>query len=635
LLIFFSLWLSYEPLLAQIIKPESVRIKDRVEEVKQDLAGWNFMSAVKKASALVERYPDKAELWFLYSETLIQSGLDHQAENALLQVIKIDSIHFPEAYRWISQRFFSQGFYDRASVYLENYVRLNPKGLSNRRDTVLQESIRFALDQIAKASFSQIKKLEGMVNSADDEYFPNLTADGNTLVFTRLMTSRQPHPDSLRQEDLCQALWDGASFSQPEPFSPPVGTPWNEGAQTLRQDGRIMIFTACNRPDTKGGCDLYLSLKTGSNWNIPINLGYPVNTRYWESTPCLSPDGRYLFFSSNRPGGYGGMDLWRSEKLKSGGWSDPVNLGKVINTSGDEMTPVCDADPTSLCFASNGHPGMGGFDLFRTQILPGGKWDRPENLGYPINTHANEDGLAIMGIRRMAILASDRDSVTGRDLYVIPWEASRPGFMDIVVEGRVTNRLNGAPVNGTIEIRSIGDSLYAKVESDPVTGKFQIALQTKSDYRLGVSAIGFMPYSGQIALPDDTLAGLIRRDVSLQPIAEGAVVVLENIYFKTDSYELLPESGPDLQSMYEFILSNPGYRYEIRGHTDSTGSPEHNKVLSQSRAEAVRTYLIDRGISGTRLTATGLGSLEPLENNATEEGRKRNRRTELKILDLK
>jgi len=620
------------PLSGQNAGKSDDRISREITAVRNDIADWDYKSAIKKTTVLTKRYPDRGDIWMLHAGVLIEAGKTVEAEQALKRLIEVDSTGFPEAFRWISERFFKRGNYPEARDYYDRYLKFRSPGEVSHGDSLLFESIRFALEQMSKANDSLPKKLSGNVNSTADEYFPNMTADGKTLVFTRLIRKNPGRPDSLRQEDLYRSQWDGNTFSYPESFAPPVGSPGNEGAQTIRQDGRIMIFTACHRPDSKGGCDLYQAVKSGGDWSVPVNLGYPMNTRYWESTPSLSFDGRYLYFSSNRPGGYGGMDIWRSVKLRSGGWSEPVNLGKIINTTGDEMTPVCTSDPALLFFASNGHPGMGGFDLFRSRQLPGGSWGKPENLGYPVNTHADEDGLAISALKPEALIASDRDSLTGKDLYWVSWQEKGREEAGYVLEGRVMDSVSRAPLSGVIEIHSVTDTLFGRVESDPVSGFFQITLLQGPAFILKVTASGYLPVSQLTGMMLDSLTGLMHQDILMRPVAAGAVVVLQNIYFKTDSYELLPGSSPDLESMFEFIVSNPDFRFEIRGHTDSTGDPEHNAVLSRRRAESVRNYLINRGISGSKLIATGLGSTEPIADNATEEGRKQNRRTELKIL---
>ncbi len=591
--------------------------------------------ARKMAEKMVKRFPDWPQSWMVQAEIARELNLTEKCEASMLAVVRLDSIRYPEAYRWLAERKFNTGQYKEALAFFEKYHNLIPgRTLRFWKDSLLLASIRFAGDQLQQSSPYQPEKLSPLINTRDNEYFPSLTVDGSMLVFTRQLLHQ---PDTVRlknQEDLYLAEWDSGAFTNIRKMAFPINTPGNEGTQSISQDGRLMVFTACNRPDTKGGCDLYYAWRTGTEWGIPVNLGYPVNTRYWESTPFLSADSRHLYFASNRPGGKGRMDIWRTKRNSSGSWGEPVNLGIPVNTPGNEMSPVIGSDGRTLFFASDGHPGMGNFDLFQSRIGPQGVLLEPKNLGFPINTFGNEDGLSVVAYRNTAYIASDRDTATGRDIYSVPWIIDTENPKQEILTGMVSDKRSHHPLSAIIRIQSHADSVISSVESDPITGRYLAGIPPGESFRIGATAEGYLPYSGFIRPPDDNAGPLIEVDIEMDPLRPGESVILRNTFFEWDSFTLLPESVPDLEEVFNLVDKNPAMRFEIGGHTDSTGGVEYNLELSRKRAESVRNYLITRGVAADRIVSKGYGSACPIADNSTESGRAQNRRTELKVLAL-
>jgi len=602
---------------------------DRIGRLAGDME-WE--KSHKAAERLTKVYPDWPQSWLMLAETEKGLGQEPASERSMQKVILLDSTGFPQAYQWLAWRKFRTGSYYDALRCFDGYQRSrrNHSPLT-WNDSLLLCSIRFAIDQGKKTGIVMPEKLPAAINTVHDEYFPSLTVDGSVLVFTRQQTVRLDTLPVNNQEDLYESLYNSGSFTPPEKMPEPVNTGSNEGTQSLSQDGRIMIFTACNRPDSKGGCDLYLSEKAGRSWGKPVNIGYPVNTRYWESTPCLSADGRYLFFSSNRPGGRGQMDIWKSEKTSEGNWTQPVNLGSPVNTPGNEMSPVMPLDSRILYFASDGHPGMGGFDLFRSERGITGNWMQPVNLGFPVNTWADEDGLAFSAYQRQAIIASGRDSLNGKDLFLIPWDMPEE-LQNLIIAGRVTDQRNGNPVSASVQVQSLADSIISSVVSDPVTGEYLAGIPEGTAFRINATAQGYLPYSGTLIIGEKDTARVVKADLPLQWVDQGASVILYNVFFRWDSYELLPESVPELDQVCQVLSENPGICVEIGGHTDSTGTFDYNITLSYRRAEAVCKYLVSKGINPARLQAKGYGFTNPVSGNLTPVDRAKNRRTELKVL---
>ena len=403
----------------------------------------------------------------------------------------------------------------------------------------------------------------------------------------------------------------------------------------MTADGSTLWFTACNRRDGQGMCDLYFSTMENGQWSLPTNPGAPLNTRYSEKHPAISADGRRLYFTSNRPGGSGSYDLWVSEKTGEG-WGIPVNLGDLLNTPGLEQSPFIHPDQQSLYFSSNGRPGMGQGDLYLSRFDRNQGWSEPENLGYPINTHHDEIGLSVNASGMRAYFASDRGQGADTDIYSFEMpEKLRPVPVSYM-KGRVYDSRNMKGLKAVMQLIDLesGEAVM-ELESHPGEGSYLISLPTDRDYALNVSASGYLFYSehfafrGQHSQSEPQL-----RDVPLDRVDVGSVVILHNVFFATESSELEPESRAELNKVRLFLEDNPSIGVEISGHTDNTGSPEHNQDLSERRAESVVLYLTGQGIENQRLQAAGYGEEQAVDDNNSEEGRARNRRTELKIIRI-
>ncbi len=474
------------------------------------------------------------------------------------------------------------------------------------------------------------------VNTGDDEYWPTLTADEEVLIFTR-QTMRNPSgrrvPANLREDFFIsrnhQGEWSGA-----ENIGPPISSDLNEGAPSVTADGRFIFFTACNREDGLGSCDIYFAGRVGDRWGEPVNIGAPVNSQAWEAQPSISPDGKVLYFASNRRGGKGQMDIWYSVSAGNGIWGTPVNMGELINTAGNEMSPFIHPDNMTLYFSSDGHTGMGGYDLFVTRKDDEGNWQEPENMGYPLNTHFDELGLIVNARGDRGYFASDRMTGKVRDIYSFDLHPdARPrevSYMKGTVFDSDTKKRLGAGFE-LIDLDS-GQTIIHSM-SDPSTGEFLVPITTGRDYALNVSRTGYLFYSGHFSLSGFAhQTDPYLKDIPLDPIQEGEKTVLRNIFFEFDSYELKPESKVELDKLAGFLTDNPAIRIRINGHTDNIGQPQYNMDLSERRTESVAAYLVEAGIAGSRIEYAGFGETMPVVSNETEDGRAENRRTEFEII---
>ncbi|MEM7297255.1 MAG: hypothetical protein AAF391_03200, partial [Bacteroidota bacterium] len=281
---------------------------------------------------------------------------------------------------------FDRGHYLRAEEFLYLFLQKVPEKENDRNVVLLSESIAFAKEQLKNPLGIEIAELPPTINSYQLQYLPAITIDQSTMIYTKRDVFSS-------DEDIVVSNKEDGEWKPSQSISSRINTSLNEGACTISADGRTMIFTSCDRRNAMGSCDLFISTKTGERWSRPKNLGRSINSRYWESQPSLSADGKTLFFASNRPGGFGGRDIWVSGN-EDGQWSKPRNLGSRVNSFKDETTPFIHFNGETLFFSSNSHPGMGGFDLFKAEKTDS-TWSSPLNLGYPINTHKDEVALLV------------------------------------------------------------------------------------------------------------------------------------------------------------------------------------------------------------------------------------------------
>ncbi|MES3019546.1 MAG: OmpA family protein [Bacteroidota bacterium] len=547
------------------------------------------------------------------------------------KVLAIDPEFYNLTYFGLGESELNTGEYANALIHFRKYA--SSPGLSDESKIRTGKYIAdclFSLEAIKKpVSFKPVNMGSG-INSNQDEYLPVITADEGKIIFTRKSSNNEDFYTSVKSDE----KWTAAKA-----LSANINTfEFNEGAQCISPDGNYLFFTGCNRPDGLGRCDIYISKWEGSEWSRPFNIGAPVNTPGWESQPSISADGRTLYFVSTRNGGRGGYDLWKSDLMAEGSWSVPVNLGPEINTAYDEHSPFIHPDDQTLYFSSNGWPGLGNKDLFMTHKKNPGEqkimWEKPQNLGYPINTFGEESGLSISSNGRLAFFASDKQGGSGGfDIYSFEMpENLRPKTVTYV-KGIVLDKTTKQRLEAKIQIINLKTGGFAFDDfTDAVAGEFLATLTPGNSFALNVSKPGYLFYS-QNFTPE--LKGAIKPymiEVPLEKIEVGGMVVLNNIFFETNKFDLLPESKTELGQLITFLKENSAVSIEIAGHTDNVGDDKSNQVLSESRAKTVYDYLVLNKVPASKLSFKGYGESIPVKDNLTEETRKDNRRTEFKIL---
>ncbi|MFB9844348.1 OmpA family protein [Mucilaginibacter ginsenosidivorans] len=516
--------------------------------------------------------------------------------------------------------------YAQAKIHLEKYLSYdNTTPQTAAIAKKLLNDCAFSLDAIQHPVPFKPINVGDEINTADDEYLPTVTADENTLIFTRKINNNE----DFYKSDKVNGKWQTATY-----LSDQINTPrYNEGAQSISQNGKVLFFTGCNRPDGLGRCDIYIATKKGNDWNKPFDISPPVNTNGWESQPSISADGRTLYFVSNRKGGYGGYDLYKST-LSEKGWSQPENMGPNINTPYDEQSPFIHPDDSTFYFCSNGWPGLGGMDLFVSHLGKDGKWQKPINLGYPINSNGDENGLTLTANGTYAFFASNKlNGQGGFDIYTFELPPALRPHEVTYVKGIVLDAVTKQPLESAVEIVDlVKNSPVYQDYSSAEQGDFLATITTGKDYGLNIARDGYLFYSANFSLAGHVNTEPFHITAYLQPIEVGNKVILKNIFFDTNKFDIKDESKPELQKLIDFLNLNKTVHIEVSGHTDNVGTVQSNQVLSENRAKAVYQYLIANGIQPERLTYKGYGETQPIESNDTDDGRSKNRRTEFKII---
>jgi outer membrane protein OmpA-like peptidoglycan-associated protein/tetratricopeptide (TPR) repeat protein len=544
--------------------------------------------------------------------------------------IEMDAVYSSDYFLPYSISLAGKGKFEKALAAVNSFLQ-NPKlnQQSIKAATYRKSVYEFAVDYAKKHPSGKYvftpKNLGDNVNSLWPEYYPSVTIDGNKLIFTR----RVENDEDFYECTLVNGSWDKA-----KPLGGKVNTNFNEGAQNISQDGEWIIFTGCNYPEGQGSCDLYISRRTNNGWGEAENIGPIVNTDFWESAPSLSPDKKDLYFSSSQAGGYGGKDIWVCHRNEKGKWSRPENLGPSVNTNGDESCAFMYADNQTLFFNSNGHKGYGSTDLFFIKKQSDTSWSEPVNLGYPINTIDDEGSLIVAADGKTAYYASEgKDSRGALDLYSFELREDIRPPKTLWVKGKVFDAKTKLGLPSSVELTDImSRQTISKVQTDE-EGNFLTTLPVGKDYAFNVNRKGYLFFSENYDLSGSNIDSVFTADIPLQPIEPGASIVLRNIFFDSKKTDLKPESTAELNSVIKLMNDNPKLKILISGHTDNIGKPQDNVTLSNNRALAVINYLLaSRQIAKDRLLYKGFGETKPITDNTTEEGRAKNRRTEMSVV---
>lgn len=625
-------------------KEYSITDKKAIKLYEAGAASYNlleFQQAEQSLDYAKARAPEFIEVYLLLSQIYNETKRPNESITALEMAMGINPNFFPTGFYFLGEMYLGTGAYQKSYSNFLTYLERSPRDeLTIKRANLGVASCEFAEKAMKSPVDFDPKNIGPAVNTDKNEYYPCLTADEQSMLFTREIDNSQAlngkHEDFF-VADKVNGEWD-TSYNVRE-----VNTLNNEGAPTLSPDGQVLIFTACENIEGNygqgrnglGSCDLFFSQKSGTRWSKPQNLGERINTYYWESQPSFSADGTTLYFVRGRRTGQGisKQDIYVSY-LVDGQWQKATKIKGKVNTEFEEESVMIHPDGKTLYFSSNGHPGMGGLDIFYSKKQDDGQWGEPVNLGYPINTFNGENSLLVTANGKVAYFASDREGgYGGLDLYsfILP-ENVRPEPVTYA-KGTVYDFLSFKKLGARFELIDLETgNIIVESYSNPENGEFLVCLPTEKDYALNVSKEGYIFYSENFSLKGYQSLEPFILEIPLSKIKVGNAIVLNNVFFATNEYTLKKESKVELDKLVIFLQQNPTLKVELSGHTDDVGSDSNNQVLSQNRSNSVVNYLVDHGANAGMITAKGYGETKPIADNKTEDGRAKNRRTEFEIL---
>lgn len=516
-------------------------------------------------------------------------------------------------HRWDSAIY----YYKKSDPGKTNYktiARLESECINGKRYTSNAKNIK-------------ITNAGALVNSQGMDYLPNITADLSKLYFTSRRagsTGGKPDADGLPFEDIYICSNVGGAWNQAVNIGSPLNTDVHDACVGISGDGQTMfIYRGVN------GGDIFQSELKGKKWSNATPL--PLNSEFFETSACLSPDERTLFFV-RATNAYSNRDIYSCSRTVGGSWSKPVKLS--INTPLDEDAPFMHPDGKTLYFSSKGHSTMGGYDVFKTTRSANGSWSTPENLGSPINTAGDDVYFVLSADGKIGYYSSNKEGGFGQqDIYSIRMPVAEKAPELALLKGKILDDQTGKPTEASITVTdNETKEIVARYRSNSETGEYLLSLPAGKNYGIAIEKQGRLFYSENMTLNNTNGFKEFRQDITLVTIKTSARVVLRNIFFDSGKATIRLESTAELLKLAELLKSNPGLRIEIAGHTDNTGDETLNQKLSEERSKNVVTFLTAHGIQPGRLVAKGYGSSQPVASNTTDEGRQQNRRTEIKIL---
>jgi peptidoglycan-associated lipoprotein len=529
----------------------------------------------------------------------------------------------PVAIYYLGEALMQNGKYDLALAQFKLYKEKAPDDWRGQHGIDAIEAAQFLLGNPGLYEVGQPR----ILNSRMDDFAPTFGDTRNSMI---IFTSSRDGAIGKNKDS-----WTGNSFTslfvsfldrKGEWSTPvvldegPVNTEFNEGAPALNVSGTELYFTRClSVPNVNMGCRIYVTQRAGANWSEPREVVLVSDSTISIGHPAVSMDDMRLYFVSDMPGGFGGKDIWYAERERPGGdFLNPKNLGPVVNTPGDEMFPSVREDGT-LYFSSNGHPGLGGLDIFLTREVAR-EWTKPENLGTPVNSAGDDFGITFRRGANSGFFSSNRVERGVRGDAIFTFELAPVIF---TLQGTIRDDSTKTALSGA-QIQLIGsDGSFSQAETN-ATGNYsfdQTIIKQNTNYQILVSKDKYFNVRGQ-----ETTVGIVRsrdfvNDFYLVPIP-ARPIELPEILYEFARWELLPQYKDSLNGLINILEDNPGLIIELASHTDSRGTDDDNDVLSQRRAQSVVNYLIEQGIDQRRLVAKGYGKRVPkvIERNMTING---------------
>ena len=640
----------------------------QAQSVKEFIARGDQLYSKKDYKHALDAYlsaqdinPDDASLNFKIGLAYLYSDTKSKAATYIDKAYRLNPSVNPDIDYHLGIAFQNTNDFKRAIQHFKDFKKKNEK-LASVADEKIDECV--VADSLAQNELNVIiENLGPAINSPFGDYSPIISADGNTLIFT---SNRSEDLTKVKSnttlEDIYIAQKAGKTWGEPKKISTNINTvKYNDAAASLSPDGKTLFLYY-----EEGAGDIYASRLENGEWTKPEPLGKNINTsQYWETCASITADGKKLYFTSDRPGGYGDLDIYVSELDSKGQWGKAINLGPVINTPEADDSPFIHYDGVTLYFSSHGHRRLGNSDIFVSEFK-NGKWQKPENIGFPINSWEYDGFFTISPDKKKGYYSTVKDGgLGGVDIYSITFlepkykpkpkpivkaEEKKPvkkeEYVDPIVQlhkdmkvvtvlkGKVIDEVSAKPLGATISlVDNQNNKVLTKISSDPVTGDFEIIIPHGGNYGVATEKDGYLFNSINFNLPQFAEFQEIDTHIIMVKAEIGSKVVLKNIFFDVGKSDLKQESIAEVEKIKSLLITNPELKVQINGHTDNTGNAASNKTLSLKRATSVIDYLSKNGISAARLSAKGYGSERPIVSNDDEMGgREINRRTEIEII---
>jgi len=617
-------------LMAQECFPEKRKDKKLVQKIERLIEKRAFYDAFDE----LREKEEFAVFYELKAEILWVKEAYFESETEALKAIDICSDNFPKAYYFLGEIAFNRKNYVKADIYLKKCIELEIGDPYYSDAIMLYEKAKILAEIINNPVEFNPKIVKG-ISTKFDEYLPIISPDQELSFFTRRLEKKSKQSiTSIIVEEFTWSKKENKTFEVGSALDYPFNIESNEGGASITIDNKILYYTKCSL--TQGGyknCDIYYVFNQDGSWSEVQTFSKNISKiDSWESQPTVSSDGKTIIFASDRKGGYGKIDLYETT-FKNGQWSNPENLGDKINSNENEKSPYLHTDGKTLFFASQNFPTLGGFDIFYSRKDSSGNWQQPKNIGYPINSVADEISLFVSTDGNSAYFASNHlNGVGGWDIYSFDLHKEARPERVLFLKGDLLDE-NGQVLNYVeLEIKNIKTKEITTIKVDAGTYVSSLTIDEKDDVLITVKKEGFAFNSTYISANDTVFKSPSSLDISMQSLDEGKSFAIEDIYFDNNSYELKEITKEVLVEFAKYLEINNSLVIEINGFTDNIGDASDNQILSENRSKAVRDLILLQGISESRISYKGFGESSPKSNNNTEKGRAQNRRTEFRII---
>jgi len=630
ILFLLSFFFSFHYLSSQECFPENRKDKRLVKKIEKQIAKRAFYAALDELRIT----NDFTVFSALKTEILWRKADFFKAETEGLNVIDICPDNFPKVYYFLGEIAFNRLDYVDADLYLRKSIDLGIADPYYSDAVNLYSKAKVLAEIINNPVFFNPQVVSG-ISTIFDEYLPIISPDQELSFFTRRSDKSNFHSiTNISIEEFISSKKISGKFEVGKPLSYPFNQENNEGGASITIDNKVLYYTKCTR-NNRGynNCDIYYVNREHTAWSAAQTFSDKISkSDSWESQPTVSFDGKTIIFASDRPGGYGKIDLYEINKV-NGKWTEPKNLGSTINSNEHEKSPYLHTDGKTLFFSSTNFPSLGGFDIFYARKDSIGNWQQPQNIGYPINTVADEISLFVSTDGNKAYFASNQlDGVGGWDIYSFPLHDGAKPERVLFLKGDLVDENGLALEDVALEIKNINTNEVTTVRVEAGTYVSSLTLDKDDDVLITVKKEGFAFNSTYISARDTSFYSPKNLNIELESLEDGKSFNLNNIYFETNSYQINSIAREVLIEFSSYLEVNQNLIIEINGFTDNIGDEVDNQLLSENRAKAVCQLILSVGIAENRVLFNGYGEQFPVADNITKEGRAQNRRTEFRII---